>query len=535
MDDDGGVSSAEPVPTASQPLFSPAEWLCLLPAAREPQTRVSTFAALVPTNSDPAAALRTARPLTPAEMRNALDVDGGALLRAALTWQLRISEVGRVTLLPMTVLSTAALAALTAAMVLFNTSGRYPTASLGVGLAAIWAFWGAVFAQVWAGLNQLIVQGYYRGKIRKNDDERGPKQLPATQDLSRHPFATMARWLQLFGAEKAPSDAGSTVRVESTKGVGLVSHVDGDRDCSCFACARSLVPLAGILRVMEFTVRYAFALSYIVVSAPALLSYPVALWTTPWTAIAAVMFLLPLAMGLLVSPAARVPTNLALLDLESRLHRRALLLALREFLDRYARVVSAGGGTSEASEAAIISELAAPADEIYVALFRSLVSVWKDRFPALLTGTAFLSRNVVIPVAAAVACVAAGSCVPLWIILVLAACFVLLVMDLVNHAAANAQIGGCVSLLGLARAEARELLAASASRPGPAREALAQHAELMAALAGSAGSGARFFGAVVSYGVVRAAAATVLTVAIGLWGVLRGTGVRVEIAVACAA
>ncbi|KAI9008487.1 hypothetical protein DFJ74DRAFT_711596 [Hyaloraphidium curvatum] len=530
METDARDPPADRVPTAPRPLFSPAEWLCLLPAAREPQTRVSTLAALLPTNPDPAAALRTAKPLTPAEMRHAMEVDGGALLRAALTWQLRMSELGRATFALVTVSTMAALVPLTAAMVLCDTGGEYSPASQAVGLAGVWALWGIAFVQIWAGVHKFVVDRYYRAIKSGEEEERDAEgQLPAAQDLSRHPFATMARWLQLVGSDGAPpSSPGSILLAEShrTGGSGLVSHREGNADCPCFACARPLVPLAGQLRALEFAARAAFVFASVVFSTPALLSYPATVWTTWWTALAAAVFLAALGFSGLLFAGTRVPTNLALLDLESRLHRRALLLALREFLDRYGRAVSEGSGAEGP---------AAPADETYVVLFRSLVSVWKDRFPALLTGTAVVTRLLVIPAAAAVACIAAGSCVPLWTVVVLASCFVLLLVDLVNHAAANAQIGGCVALLGLARAEARELLASSASRPGPAREALAQHAELMAALAGSAGSGARLFGAVVSYGVVRAAAATVFTVAIGLWGVLRGTGVRVEIAVACAA
>ncbi|KAI9007800.1 hypothetical protein DFJ74DRAFT_712041 [Hyaloraphidium curvatum] len=514
-----GESSGDAFPAVSTSLpdavFSPPEWLALFPSALPPPTRISSPSWRLTPANDPAADLREARPLTAAAMLGAFAPYAG--LHAVVKWFFL--------LLPVTshrapwpfVAAETGLVVLAVALCLFG-AGEFTAASLAVGILPVVSSWA------------IMIYRFVRSRYTMVSPKRGGRSA----DFSSHPFAGMARWLQLVRPAEGELDGREVVGTapdvaavgasNGTKGavlhIGLVSHVDGDPHCPCVVCAEDLPGLAGHLRILEHVARSIMNFAYALFMLPALFSFPTRVWTTWWTAVAAALGIIGFATGCIIYIGVRIPINVAALELEGRLHRRALRIALRDLLDWYAAALNSPVDGTE-------MRIKPAAEEVYVILYSMLVAGWRNRFPSLLTGIGFLGLNMVLPIVAAIATMIAGSCVPIWIIVILVTCFMLLLIDLVNHAASNAQIAASTELLRLARAEVHRLLVSSPAGH-PARPALEQHAGLMAAFGDAAGLGARFGGVVIDYGVVRTVGATVFTVGLGLWSLLRGASIFFE-------
>ncbi|KAI9009025.1 hypothetical protein DFJ74DRAFT_738138, partial [Hyaloraphidium curvatum] len=126
---------------------------------------------------------------------------------------------------------------------------------------------------------------------------------------------------------------------------------------------------------------------------------------------------------------------------------------------------------------------------------------------------------------------ASSSCVALWMVFLLVTVLVVFTQEMLSVAAANAEIDRAASLYLAYRTRILVLLAGEP--PAPVASALQRHADLLDAFARTEEKQGRFLGFRVGYAVVRGFLATVLTVAVGLWSVLRGAGVGFTLETVC--
>ncbi|KAI9032436.1 hypothetical protein DFJ74DRAFT_640900 [Hyaloraphidium curvatum] len=119
----------------------------------------------------------------------------------------------------------------------------------------------------------------------------------------------------------------------------------------------------------------------------------------------------------------------------------------------------------------------------------------------------------------------------------------MIVLFLLDLAAANARIGAVCAVVRAGSSEALSLLSLAAPvRPPPDRapdlqalqHGLSSLSRRLDAFAASA-EPARFAGIEVSYGVARALVVSLLTVLFALWGLLNGIGIRVVLDSYCPA
>ncbi len=141
--------------------------------------------------------------------------------------------------------------------------------------------------------------------------------------------------------------------------------------------------------------------------------------------------------------------------------------------------------------------------------------------------------------------IAGGSCIPMWILALLAINLRRILSDAIILGAANANADSITDMYRDAIREITEVI--HSARTAPALEipeqghclrlealaSLAEHAEILQAFVGADRHRARFFGLVATMGLARTLAVTLFTVLLGLWTILRGANVRFVADVAC--
>ncbi|KAI9030568.1 hypothetical protein DFJ74DRAFT_702859 [Hyaloraphidium curvatum] len=145
------------------------------------------------------------------------------------------------------------------------------------------------------------------------------------------------------------------------------------------------------------------------------------------------------------------------------------------------------------------------------------------------------SLFVVLPVAGAIANVVAGSCIPACWLTPLLYFLYFFARELLAVAAANAQVSGTSAVLRRASREATALLARAAAdglSGTRAAKSLAWHAELLEKYAADQAR-AKVLGIEANWGSARAILIAVFTIAVGLWSVLRSSGVVLTLEIAC--
>ncbi|KAI9002855.1 hypothetical protein DFJ74DRAFT_713776 [Hyaloraphidium curvatum] len=473
--------------------LSELEWLALLPA-RPPVEPPLPWASARPP-PDPAEKARRADPLTAARLLS--------LLSSAPSQALRRVEQVRLFV-----------GATHAAAGPISFTGRdLAVATVAYAFQTL-AWWGSV---AYTGLlsrrqtakyvgngaeGKDAAEGVAGSQSTKNATEDGQEDVggdPAVLDASE--LAQKARWLQLASASNPDGP--------------LLAHDPRDPQCPCIrqgclgrepARAASLTVLTAVFWGLFCIASYNFLTGY-----TAFVTLAGYTWHTAWSASVAAFFLLSAVSFNFLAPIyARLTPSLALIAIEARLQHRAFSLALATLVDRL--------------DAALVG----PADDLHPTLLRALAPVLRLRFTTYLTARNTSLIAVFIEVVTSLIYIAGSGCLPAYTFLPLL-CFILLALiDLVHVARANAHVDSISSLHFAARSHVRSLLLRLGPRsPALRDELLDRERELGSALDGAERLKATFAGVPVTMGVVRTVAATVLTVGVGLFGILRGLGVYV--------
>ncbi|KAI9022614.1 hypothetical protein DFJ74DRAFT_706586 [Hyaloraphidium curvatum] len=140
-----------------------------------------------------------------------------------------------------------------------------------------------------------------------------------------------------------------------------------------------------------------------------------------------------------------------------------------------------------------------------------------------------------------------AGCVAAWQLSWLAFWFVFVLVEMLTLAESNAQITGVTDIYHRARNELMQLGIEVASGSGAEAACLAPdrtqallatitwHATVLDGFQDVGRLKATFLGVAIDYSVIRTAVATVFTLAVGLWGILRGVGISVVFQTFCMA
>ncbi|KAI9011609.1 hypothetical protein DFJ74DRAFT_710522 [Hyaloraphidium curvatum] len=480
------------------PAFSDRAWLALFPSAASPAPSLAPG----PPPADPAAALRVSDPLPRSALLRGLPV---APLRLLTRLQLAVGPYARLARLNYSLVLAGQAAAVAVVFVVNAAAARFATRDLVVGAVCVLVEIGFVALATFVG-------------PRMNAAFSHSAKLARDPDASIHPFAVFARWRQLV----ASAGGGDT---------GLLEHDPADPRCPCSdgACAGGLPGTAALYLALELVTRWAVAYAILVF-----------LFWTPvvtldgigyswWSALILLVYLAHYAVVQFCNTAARLTGNAAALELSLRLHNRAMRMCLADLLMR----LDAGVAAGQKGEQDAPPPPQSPTDEEYVRLYHFLSDAWRTRFPVFLLTPLFLVATVLVPALCAFASAASGSCIPAFYLSVMFYALNLLVIDLANASAANAQITVVTDLLREARREVRLLLLRASSAPNPACAALEANAAVLSSFLEGEACKVRFLGFKVDYAATRTVLVTVLTIAVGLWSVLRPSGVRVVMDFAC--
>ncbi|KAI9024851.1 hypothetical protein DFJ74DRAFT_719372 [Hyaloraphidium curvatum] len=398
--------------------FTNAEWLCLFPEGLKDPGPLDA-----PLPPDPAADLRMVSPVTRATLVRELRPES---LPAAAAVAVQTALVPHSALLvPWILAGSAGIAVVTIAALFGNAVlGVFGTPQMAAGIAAVLFY--AVLSGV-AGSTTVLPTLLTR--------HAAPSQRPRDADASSHPYAPIARWLQLRRF------------ADGTEPTRLLAHDPRDKLCPCPdpACAGGLPAAAGYWRTAEFVVRvlavYAlyFSLFY-----TAFVTLGGVIWHS-WWGIAASTFALISTSGFAAfAIALRFGGNPPARRLLFRLRHRALVLCLRSMLDHY-RLAPHDAGEKP------------PCDKSYLALHAALSVSWDDRTVPM-TSAGFMAVYFAGAAVGGIINATAGSCVPVWCFLLLAQMLVAVTVDMVNAAATNEEISAAAELYLRAGAELQLLL-----------------------------------------------------------------------------
>ncbi|KAI9032985.1 hypothetical protein DFJ74DRAFT_726069 [Hyaloraphidium curvatum] len=344
--------------------------------------------------------------------------------------------------------------------------------------------------------------------------------------------AGIVRWMHLAGTADGSdgSEGGGSAQPARSP---LVAHDPADPWCPCAeaGCAGGLLRRAGLLRFLEV-----FARAVVIAFGYAFLPYWtlfVTLGSQSWTAwYGPLCFVGGIFMGVLVNGvnhAARFQTNVALAELSRRLRCRAVRLALSDLVERCENLLE----RADRGEPGTIPKGRSP-PETYQQLHGGLVSSWTRGLAIINTGAVHIAAVLTGFIPSIVVSAAVGRCIPFYMIYdVLIALGVLVLTDLVNVAAGNAEVTACTGLYSRARTALAVLLARYPHADGPAAAVARRHAEVLSRYADPAGVRARFLGFVVDAAVVRNLVVTVLTVSFALFGLVRSFGVSLTMDTMC--
>ncbi|KAI9033398.1 hypothetical protein DFJ74DRAFT_652322 [Hyaloraphidium curvatum] len=493
-----------PAPPSSFPdavpfALSPWEWLTLFPMAPVPDHDSGS-----PPPPDPALSLRAADPLTPAAMLAGLGA-ASPVLRGWTRAQLAVSPwaAGRTRLRFATNIGLG-LALLSVQWTFNGEAGRFGVPQLAA----------ATVCTATAGIASLML-GFYTGRRRY----AGPK------DLSTHPLAVVVRWVQLQ-------------QLSGKDGSPLLAHDPGDKLCPCSQCGMRVVTRAAWLRTAEFAVRIlvigtGFMFYFFWMPAVVYRSYT---WSTSWAAVLCVLFAISSFEFHVNNLLVVQPLTVGPLDLSLRLHNRAVSLALVDFRRRYRILLAGADGPS-------VTRMV-PEEETYIVLQSSMVPTWIRRLSIVAFGPFYFfvvaTPNLVVSL---VASLAAGNCIPAAVLFGLGYHLCIAGTDLLNFAESNAHVSVVRDLYTRTRTALLELgiksdtmeVRGGTGRRSPAAVALLErHDALLGSYIAASGNYlARYMGFAVDGAVVRNVVATFVTVAVGLLGILRGSGVYVTWNMAC--
>ncbi|KAI9029223.1 hypothetical protein DFJ74DRAFT_749339, partial [Hyaloraphidium curvatum] len=493
-------------PQALGGMFSAAELLALLPtpAALQPPL-APELASLVPMESDPAADFRAADPMTRARLLAALaPLRVPFALVAAQAWpRLNRLPVSRTLFFLLPVAVAAPYAAWGPAL----ASGAFSARGAAVGVAAF-AFECAAFHVV------LLAQ-------------RVPAWgRPPTEDAS--PWCGLARWIELSGWGTAQAGDAEAPAERGPRPRPMLEHRDRDPWCPCArsSCAGGLPRRSSAIQLARQIVTNILAqlVYWLFASWTPTVFLGDAIWGVPWKA--ALFSYLPVVyvvqhVSIILEG---ISTDVALLELEGRLEARAIAMSLSEVVQFCVADADAQEGEPVLTTDSQTQGQRNGTWETYIELHHTLAPKWRARAKASqdynLAHAAVFGLSVVV----LLVFMFGSGCATAWIIGSLALHTLELLFALLNFATANGIVARNAALYGRAAADIR--LAFAGRRLPVSTAAAAQVAVLERFERAVDENLARLFGVPVTFGFVRGIAATLVTIAVGLVGILRGAGVR---------
>ena len=246
-------------------------------------------------------------------------------------------------------------------------------------------------------------------------------------------------------------------------------------------------------------------------------------WSTAWCAVCGALVILSFFVyRLYVELNHLLGVKAVELGLSLRLHRRAVAIALGSFM--------------EGAEYAARTGIVPPCNDLHVTLHSVLVRIFRNRMDTHYgifrrMFAAFTSASVVINFVL----YTAMGCMPAWVLGVLALLCIGMATTLVNFSVSNHGLE-VISALYL---EARDELLALLTQPGiqkdPYVSYLRSQAELLLSLAENDRYKGRFMGFAIGFGVLRTLAASLFTLGIGVWSIMRGAGIYATLESYCLA
>ncbi|KAI9003052.1 hypothetical protein DFJ74DRAFT_443633 [Hyaloraphidium curvatum] len=503
-----------PPPPPLPASLSAAEWAAVFPS---PPVEVSVFAHGPP--PDPAAAERASNPLT----RYALLREAAAspLLLGISDLNFKLQPWGRRIPLRSALSYAAQFAVLGTTWAL--RGDRFGTPQMAAATASnVLEFLGAAVVPLVAFRNSAA--------------------FPAMDNLDTHALAGFTRWSQLVrasadrgiaaGDDKDGEDGSEATLTQSRHRWGLLTHRDGDKLCPCpkpecmgkVGQAYANLRLVQIILALSVMCGYGFFRMY-----TPLVGLADVFWTNAGFIVLGVFALLalvdehfPTILGLVQW------TNVRLIELSRRLQRRAMLLALDSFLARFRYAIEHGEDP----------KLELDGDELYVHLHECLLGTWLQRAPLLAGLVGGLFGLALVEVIVIIINAFAGSCIPLYTVLTLCYVLFLLLTHLVDESVGNSQISDVRNLYHDARREIRALAVRGESGPrSPSTigvlARLRSHDALLASFLEVERCRTRLAGFVIDYTFARNFVVTLVTVAFGLWTILRYAGLHMTAESVC--
>ncbi|KAI9005036.1 hypothetical protein DFJ74DRAFT_692366 [Hyaloraphidium curvatum] len=357
-----------------------------------------------------------------------------------------------------------------------------------------------------------------------------------TGDYSSQPVAVLARWRDLV--EREPDGA-------------LARHADGDAECPCPlpSCVGRACAEAAATYWIESTVKSCLIfLAYSVLTAlTAYVTFGLVFWTTGWSAVIGAMALLFWIWGPPSFIFGIFANSAPVLRVSKRLQHRAMGLALDDLVARLVGQVQSSclcaegrtcaGSIGDAVHAAGLepTQPMSSAPDMHAELHDRLARVWRARAVSVSYSLTRLAIHLTGIIAAGIILSVGGSCLPLFVPIVLLYLLAQLLPNLINLAVANSQIDLIVDLYVAARARIHRALTTRRRGACPfALEELAAHDAQLAFFAGTAERHrARVAGVAVGPGMARGVLAAVFTIAVGLWSVLRSAGIAIVVDSVC--
>ncbi|KAI9009208.1 hypothetical protein DFJ74DRAFT_687365 [Hyaloraphidium curvatum] len=355
-----------------------------------------------------------------------------------------------------------------------------------------------------------------------------------TPDLSFWPGASLWRYIQLSSGrgrdleDIAVPGSRQTQLCSST----LLVHSEEDELCSCpsLLCAGNLPAQCARIQTLLLAVALSVALFHDFAGEYTLLvTFASSLWASWWGVLLGIVVILATLFDVLPNYLGGpiMANNFSVCSLERRLLHRAVSSALRLL------VVHFDGMLARGKEDSLLD---ARAEELYGELLPAIFTKWRAnylfRVSVWLTLAIFVCESICIVVS-----VALGSCIPTVTIALVAAGFYLLILELVNTSILNNQAND-VSELCVSAARSLKKLIVAAERDPALRTTnvigrIASHIAMLQSYADTDAYKSRLFGVQVTMGFVRTLVVTSLTVCLGLWTILRGSGVFVTIETVC--
>ncbi|KAI9007741.1 hypothetical protein DFJ74DRAFT_688960 [Hyaloraphidium curvatum] len=384
----------------------------------------------------------------------------------------------------------------------------------------------ATVVRCFAFLASTALQALISGNLRRRLGTRN-NRLPFTigATLDGHPFAGFVRWLELGQAHSARGQGGEGAAAKEHLNVAapslLVEHDPEDGNCPCFAalCSGTLPDAAARQNTILGLFRVAFTLVFILLAPyyTPLVTFGPVFWPMWWGAFLGTLAVFSSLCTMTLSFLGSIAPILAPVRFSLRLRRRTMVLAMTSLVHRIRTAPdsldSAGG-----------------AQEVYPALYAALAASWKRRTIAFHTAQYF-GTTVVNVVVGIIVIVATGSCILQWQLWLIGWQLFTLCLDLAVLAVQNSEVIEVMSVVSDAR---RELLELASADPAARATGAERHAAVLGSYLGQADAfRARFLGFAIGFEMMRTLVGTFLTVAIGLWSVLRGLGVFLTLESAC--